>query len=183
MASFFEAITTEQRALIEEAPVFFVATADPRSRPGPDGQGTVNVSPKGGSPPIVLDDRTLAWLDYAGSGDETARHVAAGSELTLMVMSTSAQDAAIVRLYGRAEVQPVGSSPHAERLIAASGMRTLVRPRQVFVLHVASTMTSCGYGVPVLEELGQRRRDGKGRRYKPPLRQPAPAAGPPGPPG
>jgi len=71
MASFFEAITTEQRALIEEAPVFFVATADPRSRPGPDGQGTVNVSPKGGSPPIVLDDRT--WHGWTTPGRGTRR--------------------------------------------------------------------------------------------------------------
>ena len=167
MADYFEQITAEQRALIEDAAVFFVATADPAGAHGSDGQGAVNVSPKGGSTPLVVDDSTVAWLDYAGSGDETARHVERGSELTLMVMSTSATDAAIVRLYGRAEIQPLDASPYAAELIAATRMETLVRPRRVFVLHVSSTMTSCGYGVPVLEARGDRTADGKGRRYKP----------------
>jgi predicted pyridoxine 5'-phosphate oxidase superfamily flavin-nucleotide-binding protein len=169
VADYFDAVTPEQRALIEEAPVFFVATADPGGEPGPHGQGSVNVSPKGATTPVVLDERTVAWLDYAGSGDETARHVEAGSELTLMVMSTTAEDAAIVRLYGSAEIQPIDASPHADALLAASRAQTLGKPRRVFVLHVATTMTSCGYGVPVLEERGDREKAGLGRRFKPPL--------------
>jgi hypothetical protein len=183
MAAYFDAITPEQRDLIEEAPVFFVATADPGEQPGPEGQGVVNVSPKGGATPVVLDEHTVAWLDYAGSGDETARHVEAGSELTLMAMSTSAQDAAIVRLYGRAEIQPIETSPLAAGLVAASAMETLVRPRRVFLLHVATTMTSCGYGVPVLEERAQRTRAQRGRRYKPPVARPEAPEVPPGTPG
>lgn len=173
MASFFDRITAEQRALIAEAALFFVATADPAGARGPDGQGAVNVSPKGGTTPLILDEHTLAWLDYAGSGDETARHVEAGSELTLMVMSTSRTDAAIVRIYGRARVELVETSPYAADLLAATRMKTLVRPRRLFVLDVRSTMTSCGYGVPVMELHGERSDDGKGRRFKPALAQPA----------
>jgi len=176
VADYFDAITPEQRALIDEAPLFFVASADPAGATGPDGQGAVNVSPKGATRPLVLDERTVAWLDYAGSGDETARHVESGSSLTLMVMSTTAEDAAIVRLYGGAEIQPIDASPYAAELLAASRARTLGKPRRVFVLHVATTMTSCGYGVPVLAAAGERGAAGKGRRFKPPLRSESPGA-------
>jgi hypothetical protein len=86
-----------------------------------------------------------------------------------MVMSTSAEDAAVVRLYGHAEIESLEESPHAQALLEAARMQTLVRPRRIFVLHVSSTMTSCGYGVPVLETRGERTADGKGRRYKPVL--------------
>jgi hypothetical protein len=39
-------ITTKQQALIENAPMFFVASTHPELEPGPTGQGAVNVSPK-----------------------------------------------------------------------------------------------------------------------------------------
>ena len=38
--------------------------------------------------------------------------------------------------------------------------------RQVIVLDVESTMTSCGYGVPVMEFVRHRGPEGRGRRYK-----------------
>jgi hypothetical protein len=38
--------------------------------------------------------------------------------------------------------------------------------RQVIVLDVESTMTSCGYGVPIMEFKRHRTKDDRGRRYK-----------------
>lgn len=60
MAEEFERITAEQRRLIESAPMFFVASTHPEFEPGPAGQGAVNVSPKGGVPLHVIDDRQVA---------------------------------------------------------------------------------------------------------------------------
>jgi hypothetical protein len=166
VATFFDVITPDQAALLAEVPVFFVAIAAPDLAAGPDGAGAVNLSPKGGTTPLVLDERTVAWLDYVGSGDETGRHVTGGGPITLMAMATSAEDAAIVRLYGHAEVEELERSPLADRLLAASRMKGLKRARRVFVLHVERTMTSCGYGVPTLQHVGERTPAGRGRRFK-----------------
>ncbi|PZC44647.1 MAG: hypothetical protein DK306_001760 [Chloroflexi bacterium] len=184
MASTSDHITPEQAALIREAKLFFVASVAPDLSAGPAGQGPVNLSPKGGAPLHIIDDRTVAYLDFRGSGNETARHAQAGGgsgdaqagggsgdakhqgPLTLMVMSLDAQDAAIVRLYGHATVTPLDQSPHADRLRAdAPGVPGLPE-RQVVEVRVESTATSCGYGVPVYEYAGDRDQAARGRRYK-----------------
>ena len=56
------AFTAEDRAFIERAPMFFLATADAAGRP--------DCSYKGGLPGFVrvLDERTLAIPDYDGNG-------------------------------------------------------------------------------------------------------------------
>ena len=77
MASYYSSITDEQDELIRSAPLFFVATVgpdDPASHVGP-----INLSPKGGVRLHIIDRNRVAYLDYAGSGDETAKHSAAGS--------------------------------------------------------------------------------------------------------
>ena len=48
MGSYFTSITPEQSELIRRCSLFFVATADPTLAAGPDGEGPVNLSPKGG---------------------------------------------------------------------------------------------------------------------------------------
>ena len=167
MATYYDHITAEQRALIESAPLFFIASVHPGLQGGPEGQGPVNVSPKGGAPLHVLDDHHVAYLDYGGSGNETARHAAASGPATVMVMSTN-EDAAIVRLYGRARVTPLNESPLKERVLAQAEPTTSIGLglRQVVEVEVESTATSCGYGVPLLELRAQRTKSEHGRRYK-----------------
>jgi hypothetical protein len=164
MGSQYDAITAEQAELIRNAPLFFVATADPTGTAGPHGIGPVNVSPRGGVPLHIVSPTRVAFLDHPGSGNETARHVLAGSPMTLMVCSFDA-DAAIVRLYGKARVCPVAESPHAETLLQHAAA-ALKQPRQVFELDVERTSTSCGYGVPMMTFVRERRMDDRGRRYK-----------------
>src|ERR687888_515089 len=98
MATFYDSITDEQAALINGASVFFVATADPNLARGPNGEGAVNISPRGGVPLFILSPNRVAFLDYAGSGNETARHSLAGGPITVMVCSFEDQNAAVVRL-------------------------------------------------------------------------------------
>jgi hypothetical protein len=159
-------ITEEQRALIEAAQIFFVASVHPGLEPGPDGQGPLNLSPKGGVPLHVIDERRVAYLDYRGSGNETARHAAADGPVTVMVMSIDGEDAAIVRLYGRARITPIDESPLAERLLARPAESIGLPQRHIVEIDVESTATSCGYGVPVLEFRADRTKAGRGRRYK-----------------
>lgn len=165
MATHFDAITDQQAELLRNAKVFFVASADPSGAKGPHGIGSVNLSPKGGVPLLLVSDKRVAWLDYPGSGNETARHAQAGSPVTLMACSFDG-DAAIVRLYGKATVQAFHESPYGDQLLDDDRRGPNLNIRQVIVLDVESTMTSCGYGVPIMEFQRHRTKDDRGRRYK-----------------
>ena len=113
VATYFRAITDEQAALIRNAHLFFVASADPSLGEGPEGVGPVNLSPKGGVPLHVLSPNKVAYLDYKGSGNETARHAKAGGPMTVMVCSFEGENAAVVRLFGKATVSSLDDSPLA----------------------------------------------------------------------
>lgn len=166
MASYFPSITDEQAQLIKNAPLFFVATADPKLGLGPNDIGPVNLSPKGGVPLHILSPNRVAYLDYAGSGNETARHSMAGGPITVMVCAFEEENAAIIRLFGRARVTPLAESPLAELLLGHSAQDLKSPPRQVIEIEVEKTMTSCGYGVPVTSFARDRRVADRGRRYK-----------------
>jgi hypothetical protein len=165
MATYYPAITDQQAALIQSAPLFFVASADPALAQGPAGIGPVNLSPKGGVRLHILNPTRVAYLDYPGSGNETARHAAAGGPITIMVCSFDDGDAAIVRLYGKAHVTPFAGSPLAE-LLAQQSTSALKAPRQVIEIEIEETMTSCGYGVPVMSLVRERQSADRGRKYK-----------------
>lgn len=170
----FDQITDEQADLIRNSPLFFVASAAPELSQGADGVGPVNLSPKGGVPLHIVDANRVAYLDYTGSGNQTANHATAGGPITLMVMSMGEEDAAIVRLFGHATVTPVDESPLRDLLLEAPADNIELPMRQVIDVAIESTQTSCGYGVPVFEFVKQRERPERGRRFKP--GSPAPAA-------
>ena len=132
----------------------------------PDGAGPINVSPKGGVPLHVLDPNRVAYLDYTGSGDETARHSIAGGPITVMVCSFEEENAGIVRLYGRARVTPLGESPLADLLLKRPAEEIRLPGRQVIEIDIERTTTSCGYGVPVMTFARERTVADRGRRYK-----------------
>ncbi len=158
----YDRITPEQADLIATSEMFFVASVAPDMSLGTVGEGPVNVSPKGGTL-LQVDDRTLAYLDSRGSGNETARHGEAGGPITVMVMSMD-DDPAIVRCYGRATATPFEVSPHAEAL--ADGAPDGLAVRQVITVDVSSTQTSCGYGVPRYDFVARRPREARGTRFK-----------------
>ena len=166
MASYYSSITDEQSKLIRNAPIFFVATAAATSADISEGVGPINISPKGGVPLHILDANHVAYLNYAGSGNETERHSASGSPITVMLCSFEGEDAAIVRLYGKAKVTPIAESPLAEQMLAAEAKELKLTPRHVVVVEIEKTSTSCGYGVPVMEFIRDRRTVDHGRKYK-----------------
>ena len=166
MATYYPSITDEQAVLIRNAALFFVASADPLLTAGPNDVGPVNVSPKGGVALHILGPNRVAYLDYRGSGNETARHCEAGGPITVMVCSFDEGDAAIVRLFGKARVTPLEKSPLAKILLEHPAKELKGAPRQVIEVEIENTMTSCGYGVPVMKFVRDRRAVDRGRRYK-----------------
>lgn len=138
MAEFFPALTADHRAFVAKQPVFFVATAAADAR--------INLSPKGMDCFRVLDDRTVAYLDVAGSGNETNAHLIADGRITIMFCAFD-NPALIFRIYGRG--RPVLPQDDEWADLAAN-FTLLPGTRQIFVVAVEQVQTSCGWGVPYM---------------------------------
>ena len=86
--------------------------------------------------------------------------------MTIMVMSLDGEDAAVVRLFGKARMVPLEQSELKDLLLSAQADDIELPMRQVIDIAIESTQTSCGYGVPVYEFVAQRVRAQRGRRFK-----------------
>ncbi len=164
MATSYSLITDEQAEMIRSAPVFFVGTADFGSSGA--AADAVNVSPKGGVPLHIISPNRVAYLDYTGSGNETARHSDTGSPVTIMVCAFEEENAGIIRLYGQARAVSIENSPLASLLLDHASDEISLPMRQVIDITVEKTSTSCGYGVPVMSFERERTVKDRGRRYK-----------------
>jgi len=151
MGKTYERIDGRLRAFIEEQPVFFTATA-PLSA-----DGTVNLSPKGLKGSFaVLDDLTVAYLDFAGSNAETVAHLRENGRITLMWCAFQGPPN-IVRVHGRGE--PVfRDDPRFKELLGhfpgidpwTHGLRAVV------VVRAELIRDTCGYAVPYMAYEGER---------------------------
>lgn len=145
MGKTYERIDGRIRTFIEEQHIFFTATAPL------DGEGTVNLSPKGVSGSFaVVDELTVAYLDFAGSNAETIAHLRENGRITLMWCAFQGSPN-IVRVHGRDE--PVfRDDPRFGALLAHfpdvdPGLHGL---RAVIVVRAELIRDACGYGVPFM---------------------------------
>ncbi|MHC0431717.1 pyridoxamine 5'-phosphate oxidase family protein [Streptomyces sp. O3] len=145
MGKTYARIDGRLRTFIEAQPVFFTATA-PLAE-----DGTVNLSPKGlrGSF-AVIDEQTIAYLDFAGSTAETIAHLRENGRITVMWCAFQGPPN-IVRVHGRGE--PVfRDDPRFPQLLehfpdidpALHGLRAVI------VVTAELIRDSCGYGVPFM---------------------------------
>jgi Pyridoxamine 5'-phosphate oxidase len=135
MGKLYDAIDAKLASWIRRQRLFFVATA-------PSEGGHVNLSPKG---PIgslrIVDEHTIEYLDHVGSGAETAAHLRDDGRICVMLCAFEGPPR-IVRLHGRGEVLPTADP--------GDGVRGVVR------VHIERIADSCGYGVPLMEYVGER---------------------------
>ncbi|MFE2236640.1 pyridoxamine 5'-phosphate oxidase family protein [Streptomyces sp. NPDC059442] len=145
MGKTYDRIDGRLRDFIEAQPVFFTATAPL------DGDGTVNLSPKGLTGSFaVVDERTVAYLDFAGSTAETVAHLRENGRITLMWCAFQGPPN-IVRIHGRGE--PVfRDDPRWEELMAHFPAidPTLHGLRAIILVSAELIRDSCGYGVPFM---------------------------------
>lgn len=139
MAKFYPDINASLQDFIKEQKIFFTATA-PKV-------GRINLSPKGVDTFRCIDNKTVAYLDLTGSGNETAAHLNEDSRMTIMFCSFS-EKPLILRLYGQGKVFHPRDK---EWQTFYSLFNPLPGERQIVVLNVNSAQTSCGSGVPVYE--------------------------------
>ncbi len=139
MAKFYSQLTSPLQTFIQKQKIFFTATA-PLS-------GRINLSPKGINTFRCIDDKTVAYLDLTGSGNETAAHLHENSRITIMFCSFD-ENPLILRLYGRGEV----ISSKIDRFNTLHSLfPNIPGERQIILLNIESVQTSCGFGVPVYE--------------------------------
>ena len=136
MGKVFDEIDAKLAGWIGRQRLFFVATA-PR-----DG-AHVNVSPKGPIESLrIVDGRTVEYEDHIGSGAETAAHLRENGRICLMLCAFEGPPR-VVRLHGRGEIVPAADP-------ADGGVRGVIR------IHLDRISDSCGYGVPLMDYVGER---------------------------
>ncbi|MEE9354539.1 MAG: pyridoxamine 5'-phosphate oxidase family protein [Methylococcaceae bacterium] len=144
MAKQFSNLNDEHRQFIEAQHIFFVGTADK--------DGRVNVSPKGMDSLRICADNRIIWLNYTGSGNETAAHLLGVNRMTLMFCSFEKKPL-ILRVYGKGQAiyrKDRKWAEYADQFPESSGSR------QFFDVDIDLVQTSCGFGVPFFEYTGER---------------------------
>jgi hypothetical protein len=153
MGKTFDEIDDKLAGWIAAQQLFFVATA-----PSGDG-GHVNCSPKGPIESLrMLGPRRVAYLDLVGSGAETIAHLRQNGRIVVMLCAFAGPPR-IVRLHGHGRcVLPL--DPEFDELSAGFEIRdaymTGPAQRSVVVVDVERVADSCGYGVPMMEPVGDR---------------------------
>lgn len=147
MGKVYTVIDEDLQAWIERQQMFFVATAPLAA------DGLLNVSPKGHDTLRVIDQHTLAYLDYGGSGIETVAHLRENGRIVIMLCAFEGPPK-IYRFYGTGKVfSPLDKgfddlALHFDR--SQLGTRTIVR------IAVSRIADSCGFGVPLYDFRQQR---------------------------
>ncbi|MFG3055351.1 pyridoxamine 5'-phosphate oxidase family protein [Kitasatospora sp. NPDC048239] len=145
MGKTYERIDGRLRKFIEGQPVYFVATAPLAA------DGHVNVSPKGRSGTFtVIDELTVAYLDFGGSTAETIAHLRENGRITLMWCAFDGPPT-VVRVHGRGE--PVfRDDPRFAGLLGrfepgadGSALRAIV------LVKADRVSDSCGFAVPFMD--------------------------------
>ncbi|UJF32931.1 pyridoxamine 5'-phosphate oxidase family protein [Paenibacillus hexagrammi] len=146
MGKLFEEMFPEHESFIRNQHIFFVGSAPL------DGEGHVNLSPKGHDVLRIFSPRQVGYLDLTGSGNETSAHLEENGRITLMFMAVQGPPM-ILRLYGKGRVILPGSveweelAPHFDLLPGA---------RQIILVDIHAVKTSCGYSVPFYDYTGER---------------------------
>ena len=146
MGKFSETIQPTHRAFIAKQHLFFVATAPL----GTDAH--INLSPKGLNAFRVLSDTEVGYMDIIGSGNETSAHLLENGRVTFMFCAFDGAPN-ILRLYGKGRAVLPNTegwekyAPHFE---------TIPSTRQLIIADIDLVQTSCGFGIPFYDYVGER---------------------------
>lgn len=146
MGKVFRGIDADLAQWIAVQPMFFVASAPLAA------EGLVNVSPRGQDCFSVLGELQVGWVDFTGSGVETIAHLRQNGRITLMWCAFSGPPR-IVRLHGTGTVHLPGA-PRYDEVVARHPSHPSTRA--VVTVDVNRISDSCGYGVPLMDHVGER---------------------------
>jgi hypothetical protein len=149
MGKLYDRIDGRLRRFIDQQKIFFVGTA-PLA-----GDGHINISPKGRSGTwAVLDERTVAYLDFGGSHAETIAHLRENGRIVLMWCAFTGPPN-IVRVHGTGE--PVyRDDPRFGELLPHFGEADGPGLRAIIVVTAHRISDTCGYAVPFMDYVEDR---------------------------
>lgn len=146
MANITDSLSNNDIEFINKQQMFFVSTA-PKD-------GKINLSPKGLDDTFkIIDNNKILWLNYFGSGNETAAHLLEDNRMTIMFCAFNG-DANILRLYCKAKAIQEKDENWDEYINQFSVQRAA---RQVFEVTIEGVNNSCGMGVPFYDYNSQRK--------------------------
>ncbi len=151
MGKLTTAISDNDKAFIEKQHLFFVSTAPL------NGNGHINLSPKGLDSFRILSPNRVAYLDIVGSGNETSAHILENGRITFMFCSFDGPPN-ILRLYGKGFSVLPGDEQWNE---LSEKFILLPATRQIMVADVFHVQNSCGFGIPYYSYVGERDHAGK----------------------
>ena len=145
MANITKELSQEDISFIKKQKMFFVATA-PKN-------GKINLSPKGLDDTFkIIDKNTILWLNYFGSGNETAAHLLEDERMTIMFCAFE-NEANILRLYCKTKTIQEKDENWNDYIKHFKKQRAA---RQVFEVTILNINNSCGMGVPLYDYVEQR---------------------------
>ena len=150
-------ITASDKEWILKQKIFFVGSAPL------DENYHVNISPKSAMEFRVIDETHVAWLDYSGSGAETAAHILENGRLTIMFVALTG-DPKIMRLYGKGSLVMPEAVQRAENIRLQEAFKGQLLGdddcdngfRSITVLEVHRVTQSCGYSIPFFDYVKDR---------------------------
>jgi hypothetical protein len=113
----------------------------------------VNLSPKGYDSIKVLDESTILFLDYPGSGNRVARDIEADGDITVMFCAFEGS-ANITKLFCKGEL--IEHNHHLFDTLLANFDEKKELVRRLVKLNIYAVETSCGDGVPYMKYQGKR---------------------------
>jgi len=140
----YKALSDKDIAFIEKQKLFYMASSS---------KGEVNLSPKGYDTIRVLDNNTVVFLDYPGSGNRTYRDCQNDGEFTLLFNAFEGK-AMILRLFCKATLIENGSDKFSNYAQMFQEEENLIR--NFFLFKIYGVESSCGESVPYMEYKGER---------------------------
>lgn len=143
MGSQYGKLSDYDREFIADQKMFFIASSSNGYE--------VNLSPRGYDCFRIINDNEAFFLDYAGSGNRTARDIKNDGELTLMFCSFG-EKPKIIRLFCKGELIENFDSTIQQYFASEDlqGMRRFVK------LYIYCVEHSCGMSVPRYDFISER---------------------------
>lgn len=141
MGKVYESIDKDIAGWLKAQPMFFIGTS-PLAE-----SGHINLSPKGLDTLRIVNEHTVAYADYGGSGIETVAHLRENQRIVLMACAFEGKPK-IVRLHGKGSVILSSDTEFSDLLPLFEGNQTGIRA--IIKIDVTRVSDSCGYGVPLM---------------------------------
>ena len=139
MGKQYKILADKDIKFIKEQKIFYIASSSGKE---------VNLSPKGYESIKVLDNKTLIFLNYPGSGNRSYHDALANGEFTVLFNSYEKKPM-ILRAFCKAQVIKDKSDDFYKYLEMFNEKESLVR--NFFILNIYGVETSCGDGIPHME--------------------------------